>query len=313
VPKLTRKRTILLKTESSYGTDPSPTGSANAVLVRDLNIEPIQSDEVSRDLIRGYLGNYDVLLANQHVNLSFDVEMSASGTAGTEPHYSPALKAAGLAVTTVSATSNTYAPVSSSFSSCTVYVNIDGVNHAVTGCRGTFSISCSVNEIPVISFNLTGKYNAPADVTLPTCTYQKQADPVIFKNDNVSGFEIFGSSMALQSWSFDLNNDTVYRELIGTTATKEVLITDRKPSGTLEIEAPALSSKNFFTIATGTATGSNKFTYDAGGAGKKVEVSCPYTDISAPSYGDSEGIVTLSLPFVATPSSGNDELSIKYF
>ena len=313
MPKLTRKRTILLKSESSYGTDPSPTGSANAVLVRDLNIEPIQSDEVSRDLIRGYLGNYDTLLANQRVNVTFDVEMSASGTAGTEPHYSPALKACGLAVTTVSSTSNTYAPISSSFGSCTVYVNIDGVNHAVTGCRGTFSIACNVNEIPVISFNLTGKYNAPADVTLPTCTYQKQCDPVIFKNDNVSGFEIFGTSLALQSWSFDMNNDDIYRELIGTTATKEVLITDRKPTGSLSIEAPSLSAKNFFTIATGSATGTNTFTYDAGGAGKKVQISCPQTDVNAPTYEDSDGIQLLNLPFNALPSSGNDELSIKYF
>jgi len=312
VPKLTRKRTILLKSESSYGSDASPTQSANAVLVRDLNIEPIQSDEVSRDLVRGYLGNYDILLANQRVNVTFDVEMSASGTAGTEPHYSPALKACGLAVTTVSSTSNTYAPVSASFGSCTIYVNIDGVNHAVTGARGTFSIACNVNEIPVISFSLTGKYNAPADVTLPTCTYQKQADPVIFKNDNVTGFEIFGTSLALQSWNFDINNEVVYRELIGTTATKEVLITDRKPSGSLSIEAPALSAKNFFTIATGTATGSNKFTYHTV-AGKKIEVSCPYTDISTPSYEDSDGVQLLSLPFTAVPSSGNDELSLKYF
>ena len=301
-----------MKTESSYGSDPSPTGSANAVLVRDLNIEPIQSDEVSRDLIRGYLGNYDVLLANQRVNVTFDVEMAGSGTAGTEPHYSPALKACGLAVTTVSSTSNTYAPVSSSFGSCTIYVNIDGVNHAVTGARGTFSINCSVNNIPVISFNMTGKYNAPADVTLPTCTYQKQADPVIFKNSNVTGFEIFGTSLALQSWTFDMNNDVIYRELVGSTATKEVLITDRKPSGSLSVEAPALSAKNFFTIATGTATGTNTFTYHTV-AGKKVQISCPQTDVSTPTYEDSEGVVLLSLPFNALPSSGNDELSIKYF
>ena len=313
MPKLTRKRTILLKSEASYGVDPSPTGSANAVLVKDLSVEPIQSDEVSRDLIKSYLGNYDVLLANQRASVSFTVELCASGTAGTECQYAPALKAAGLAVTTVSATSNTYAPVSSSFASCSVYANIDGVNHAITGCRGTFSIACSVNEIPTIPFNLVGKYNAPADVTLPTCTYQKQADPVIFKNDNVTGFEIFGSSLALQAWSFDMNNDTVYRELVGTTATKEVLITDRKPSGSLEIEAPALSAKNFFTIATGSSTGSNKFTIDGGGAGKKIEISCPQTDITTPTYGDSDNIVTLSLPFNAIPSSGNDELSIKYF
>ena len=312
MPKLTRKRTILLKTETGgYGVDASPTGSANAVLVRDLNIEPIQSEEVERTTIRAYLGNYDTLLANSRANVTFDVEMAGSGTAGTEPHYSPALKACGLAVTTVSSTSNTYAPVSSSFSSCTIYVNIDGVNHAVTGCRGTFSINCSVNEIPVISFNMTGKYNAPADVSLPTCTYQKQADPLIFKNDNVSNFEIFGSSLSLQNWSFDMNNDTVYRELIGSTATKEVLITDRKPSGSLSIEHLALSSKNFFTIAAGSATGTNKFLHGTT-AGNKVEVSCPQTDIATPTYEDSDGIVLLNLPFNATPSTGNDEFQLKY-
>ena len=91
MPKLTRKRTLLVKTESSYGSDPTPTGGSNAILVRDLNIEPVQSDEVSRDLIRGYLGNYETLLSNTRVNVSCDVEMVGSGAAGTEPAYNPLL------------------------------------------------------------------------------------------------------------------------------------------------------------------------------------------------------------------------------
>ena len=108
-----------------------------------------------------------------------------------------------------------------------------------------------------------------------------------------------------------MNNETVYRELIGTTATKEVLITDRKPSGTLSIEAPSLSSKNFFTIATGSSTGTNKFVHGTT-AGNKVEVSCPQSDVTTPTYEDSDGIQLLNLPFTATPNSGNDELSLKY-
>ena len=43
MPKLHRKRSILAKAESSYGTNPNPTGSANYVQVIDLNIEPIVS------------------------------------------------------------------------------------------------------------------------------------------------------------------------------------------------------------------------------------------------------------------------------
>ena len=60
---LNRKRVILLELESSYGTDPTPTG-ADAILVRDLSITPQASDDVSRDLIRPYLGASRQLLAN---------------------------------------------------------------------------------------------------------------------------------------------------------------------------------------------------------------------------------------------------------
>jgi hypothetical protein len=310
VPKLTRKRTILVKAESSYGTDPTPTGSANAVLVRDLNIEPVQSDEVSRDLIRGYLGNYETLLANTRVNVTCDVEMVGSGTAGTEPHYSPLLKSAGLAVTTVSSTSNTYAPVSTSFGSCTIYCNIDGVRHKVTGCRGTFSINCELNEIPVISFSMTGIYNAPTDTAAPTCTYQKQDSPLLFKSGNTSAFSFFGYGGALQSWSFDMNNEVIYRELVG--GTKEVMITDRKPSGSASVEAVALSAHNFFTDSTGSSTGTNTFLHGTT-AGNKVTISCPQTDLGSPTYEDSDGVQMLNLPFVATPTTaGNNELSIAY-
>ena len=298
-----------MKTESSYGTDPTPTGGSNAILVRDLNIEPVQSDEVSRDLIRGYLGNYETLLSNTRVNVSCDVEMVGSGAAGTEPAYNPLLKACGLGQTTVSSTSNTYAPISTSFGSCTIYCNIDGVRHKVTGCRGTFSINCELNQIPVISFSMTGIYNAPTDTAAPTCTYNA-TKPLLFTTGNTSAFSLFGYAGALQSWSFDMNNDTVVRQLVG--GTQEVMITDRKPSGSATVEAVALSAHNFFTDATGSSTGTNTFLHGTT-AGNKVTISCPQTDLGQPTYEDSDGVQMLSLPFVATPTSaGNNELSIVY-
>ena len=48
---LTRKRLILVKKETTYGTDSSPLGT-DALLVRNLDITPIEADLVSRDLIR---------------------------------------------------------------------------------------------------------------------------------------------------------------------------------------------------------------------------------------------------------------------
>ena len=310
MPKLHRKRSILAKAESSYGTNPTPTGSANYVQVIDLNIEPVVSDEVSRDLIRPYMGNYEVIPANTRVNVTFDVEMSGSGSAGTAPKYGAILKACGLSETTVTSTSVTYAPVTTPSDSVTLFVNYDGIRHMVTGARGTFSINCEVNNIPRISFSLTGIFNAPTDSALPTVTVSNQASPLIFKNGSTSAFQIFGFAAALQSWNLDFNNEVIYRELVG--GTKEVLITDRRPSGTAVIESVALSSHNFFTDYTGTSTGTNTWLHGTT-AGNKVTVSCPQTDLGQPTYSESDGITMLNLPFMATPTaSANNEFSLVY-
>ena len=151
---LLRKRLIVIETESTYGTDPTPTG-ADAVLVRDLSITPQSSDVVSRDLIRPYLGASQQLLANTRVECTFSVELAGSGTAGTAPQYGKALKACGLAETIVANTSVTYDPVSTGFESVTIHYNIDGVRHKMTGCRGSVAISANVGEIPTPDFSFT--------------------------------------------------------------------------------------------------------------------------------------------------------------
>ena len=202
MPKKTRLRALLAKDESSYGTDPTATGSANAILCTELSIEPIQSDEVTRDLIRSYLGNYDTLLANSRAQVTITVEMSGSGTKGNSPQYAPLLKSCGLSQTVASGTSVTYAPVSSSFSSCTIVYNADGIQHKLTGCRGTYSLNCEVGSIPTITFVMTGLYNAPTDTTMPTCTFQNQADPVVFKQGNTSAFQFQSYAAALNTFTF---------------------------------------------------------------------------------------------------------------
>jgi hypothetical protein len=310
MPLLSRKRLILAKTETTYGTDPTPTGAANAILVRNLEITPLQADTVTRDLIRPYLGNSDQLLAQTRVEVTFEVELAGSGTAGTAPAYGPVLKACGLSETVAASTSVTYAPVSASFSSVTIYFHNDGIRHKVTGCRGTFELNAEVGQIPVISFTMTGIYNAPTDEALPSPTYANQSAPLIFKNGNTSNFSIFSYSGCLQSLSFQMANEVVYRELVG--CTKESLIVNRAPAGDVVIEAPSIATKDFFAIATGSSTGSISFQH-GGTAGNIVTFTTAQSDIANPSYSDQDGIQMLNLPYVAVPTSaGNDELSLVY-
>tara|TARA_B100001939_G_C16944203_1_gene619532 strand:- start:480 stop:1415 length:936 start_codon:yes stop_codon:yes gene_type:complete len=307
---LLRKRLILIESEVTYGTDAVPDG-ADAVLVRDLNITPQQSDVVSRDLIRPYLGASEQLLANTRVECTFSVELAGSGTAGTAPRYGKALQACGLSETIVASTSVTYAPVSASFDSVTIHYNVDGVRHRVTGARGTFVLNAAVGEIPTIDFTFTGIYVAPDDSALPTATYADQATPLIFKNGNTDTFSLLSYSGCLQSVSMDLGNSIVYRELIG--CDKEVLITDRSSNGTVVVEAPTIAEKDYFTSALSDGTLGDLTFQHGTAAGNIVDFASSRVDIGDVSYSDQDGIAMLNMPYTAIPSTaGNDEFTLVY-
>ena len=314
MPLLTRKRVILIEAESSYGTDSTPTAT-DVVLVRDLSITPQSSDVVSRDVVRPFLGAFQQLLANTSVEVTFSVELAGSGTPGVPPRYGAALKACGLSETIsdeVSGGGNdtvTYAPVSSSFSSVTIHYNTDGVRHKITGARGTFTINASVGEIPTIEFSFQGIYNAPDDSALPSVTYGDQATPLIFKNGNTSGFQLLSHAGSLMSVSMDCGNELAYRELVG--GTKEVLLVNRSSSGSVSLEAVALSSKDFFAAALAETTGNLQFLHGTA-AGNKVQFTSSKVDIGDVNYGEQDGIQMLEIPYTLVPSTAGDEFSLIY-
>ncbi len=307
--QLTRKRVILIEAESSYGSDPTP-AATDVVLVRDLSITPQSSDVVNRDVVRPYLGASQQLLANTKVECTFSVELAGSGAAGTAPRYGSALKACGFSETVSSGTSVTYEPISASFSSVTIHYNVDGVRHIVTGCRGNFSLSASVGEIPSIDFTFTGIYNAPTDTALPAVTYGAQSTPLIFKNGNTTSFQLLSYSGALMSLTMDVGNSLVYRELVG--GTKEVLLTDRAANGSVTIEAPTIAQKDYFAAALVDTTLGNLTVTHGTAAGNICAFSSTKVDIGDVAYGEADGVTMLEIPYTLVPSSANDEMSLVF-
>jgi hypothetical protein len=204
-----------------------------------------------------------------------------------------------------------YKPVSSAFDSATIYVYVGGdVLHKMTGCRGTWSLNATVGEIPTITFEMVGIYNAPTDTAAPAVTYTAQATPQIFKAGNASAFSFLDYSGCLQSLSFNIANETVYRELVG--CTKSIIITNRAPAGECVIEAPTIAQKDYFTAANSDTNGKVSFLHGTT-AGNRVTLTAPKADISNPSYSDQDGIQMLTLPYVAIPTSaGNDEVVLTF-
>ena len=307
MPLLSRKRTILAKTEITYGTDPTPTGTANAILVRNLNITPLNAELASRDLVRPYLGASEQLLASSYVAVDFEVEMAGAGTAGTAPAYGPLLLACGMSETLVALATATYTPVSTAFKSVTIYYNVDGVLHKITGARGNVELNIAAGQIPTFKFSFTGLYNAPTDTAAPTVTYTSFQTPLVANNDNTTGFSLFSYSGVLSSLALNLNNAVAFRNLIGL---EDVLMTDRQVNGTCVIEAPNMAAKDFFSIALANTLGALDITHGTT-AGNRVQISSARVDISNPTYQDMNGIQMLQIPLTLVPSTaGNDEISI---
>lgn len=373
---LTRKRTVLAKIETTYGVDPTPTGSANAMLVKNLNINPIQAELVSRDLIRPYLGNSEQLLATTYVQMDFEVEMVGAGVVGKIPAYDPLLRACGFARTNVEtnltslavssdvatatlaahgylvgdivtitgssvtslngektiatvptsgtftfdATGETdgpatgakiisairYAPISEGFESVTMYYNVDGVLHKISGARGTVELSLSVRQIPVYRFNFTGLYSEPTDTAAPSVDFSAFKIPQIANTQNTPGFSLFGYSADLESMSLNVANDVQYITLIGSESVK---ILDRAPAGQLQFEAPTIADKNYWQEVAESTPGVMSFDHGSR-HGWKVSVYAPSVLLGNPTYQDSNGVQFLSAPFTCNPLTGNDELRI---
>jgi hypothetical protein len=310
---LTRKKFLIAKEESTYGTDPTPVGGSDAIQVTNLEVTPIESDNVQASAFQGFIGNSTrgTLVANKRVSVTFDVELAGSGSAGTAPAFGPLLKACGLSETIVASTSVTYAGVSSSFDSVTIYCFYDGTRHKITGSRGSVTFNFTAGQFATASFNFIGIYNAPDDTALSgTFTVANQAAALEVNDTNMTTATFFGeTSQRIESLDLALNNELIYKE---TASSKEVLITNRAPGGTAVIEAPAVGTTDFFADAVAASTASSNVVLGAT-AGNIVSLTTAQTDITGVSYGDTNGVVSLSMPYLALPStSGNDELSLVF-
>jgi hypothetical protein len=309
---LTRKKFLLAKIESTYGTDPSPVAGTNAIQVTNLEVTPIESDNVQAASYQGFIGNSTrgTLVANKRVSVTFEVELGGSGTAGTAPAFGPLLQAAGMSEVVVSSTSVTYAGVSSSFSSATLYCFYDGTRHKITGARGTVTFNMTAGQFPTASFQFIGIYNAPDGTAASTFTVANQAAALEVNDTNVTTCTFHGvTSTRLESIDLALNNALTYKE---TASSQEVLITDRAAGGTAVIEAPVIGTTDFFAKAVASATGASTIVIGATG-GNIVTLNAPQTDITGCSYGDTNGVISLSMPYLALPTTaGDNEVSLVF-
>jgi hypothetical protein len=210
-----------------------------------------------------------------------------------------------------------YRPISTTSgvadTSATITYNIDGVQHKLLGCRGTFTANMALGEFGTLNFTITGIYAPPTDTAQSTYTvaYANQSVPLVYRADNVRATRFFGVAGCFQSITLDAGNTVNYRELIG--CTKEVMIPDGQTSGTVMMEATSIATFDPFTAALSDGTAGALSSVIYGSAGDRVSLVVPRCDLGQPSYSTMDGYEMLNLPYTAIPSaSGNDDFYLVY-
>ncbi len=301
-----RKKVLLAKPEITYGVDPVPTGAANAIQVNRLEVTPLNADYLKRGILRPTLGSERQLVVGAHVLLEADVEVAGAGAAGTAPAWGVLHRGCGCAETITAGTSVVYAPVSANEESLALWFHLDGNRHKLAGARGTWSLDLSAKGVPLWKYQFVGLLVAPDAATLPAVDLSAFKDPLPVSKINTPTFTVHGYAGALEQLTLAQGNQLVHRDLVNS---QQVLISDRQSSGSLTMEAPLISAKDFFAAASAATLGALQLTHGTV-AGNIVQIDAPKLQVTNPRYGDSDGIATLQLDLNFVPDAGDDEWAI---
>lgn len=305
---LNMKNSVLLaKLEPTPGVDAAPTGALNAILCRNMSVNPLEQDIAQRDLVVPYFGNDEQIPTTTRMSISFEVEMAGSGVPGTAPAWGPLHRACGMKETVVAATEVNYTPKSKDFEAMTIVYNLDGVQHKMIGARGTVSARQDSRGIPVWAYTFTGLYVDVVDATVLSVDYSKFLKPLAVNERNTPQLILHGQSVVTESSSFDVGNTVVYRNLINF---EGVDITDRETKGQIVFQATKVATYDWFAAVKNANTGNFSVVHGLT-AGNIVEINAGKVQIVNPRITDSDNkaMMNLDMNFIPT-SAGNDEFEI---
>lgn len=305
--KSMKQMLLLAKLQPAVGTPVVPTAGANAILCRALAPEPITAEQVERTLIRPYKGNGGKLTAGEHRKLTCEVELAGSGTAGQPPAWGELLQACGFSETVTPGVDVQYHLVSGGEPVLTLYGYLDGTLFKITDAKATVSFELNPKGIPVMKYEFLGAYSKPEEGAMPTgVDYSAFMQPKVVGKTNTPTLNIFGHSGCTSAFSVNLANQLAWRELINCAGASSP---DRKPTGSITMEFPKATTKDWTEIVRKSETGACNIVHGLD-AGNIVELQMPNIQPGPFTLSDDQGVAMMALPFDINPANGDDELVV---
>lgn len=314
-----RSAIILSKAESTYGTDPTPDASTDALQVTGFDVTPISASNVSRSILRGHMGGFEQLVGDRFVQATYGVELVGSGTAGTAPGWASQLFACGFAGAATSSTRYDFTLVSSSIGSLTNYYHDSGVKHVATGVRGNVDIALELGERPLLNFTMLGLYSTPTAASNPSGTFTAFKVPQAITNANTADIVLgcthstsgapalaSGTTYPSRGIRISLGNSVNHLPLLGG---ESIHLADREVTGEITLDVTADEEVTLMGNVEAATLTSIGFVHGTV-TGRKVLVFMPYCQLVNPRKADVNGKRLITFGFRAIPSAGNDELRI---
>lgn len=306
-PIFWKSKVILVKPETVYGTDSTPTGAADAVLMTNVTYSPMEGEDVSRDLEFPYLAAQSKIPVGLRVRLRGRVELQGSGTAGVQPAWGPLFRACGVGATEVADTSVTYSPISASMESVTLYFWVGNTLQVVTGARGTATLRFTAQGLPYMEFDVLGLYSEPTESAPATPTLSGFKKPLVVTNAHTPTFTIDDVSLVMRSLVLAFNSQVTPRLLVGF---EGIVITDRQETITAQVEAVPVSTFNPFAMAGGDPV--ELELVHGTQAGSIITLNCPTVEIGRMGdYQQQDNVLEWQLPITPLPDSGNDQWTLQ--
>jgi len=302
---------IWAKKEVTYGTDPTPTYSANGILTGPVDIEPSYR-KLDRLNVKGFFGTRPVLNIGEYVKVSFETELRGSGTAGTAPEIGVLFEGCGMAHTNTPATSDVYVPDDNiDGNSITIYAQQHDHKYLVTGCRGTWSLEAKAGEYPKIKWEFTGLYADPTDNTIPTNTVYNATVPPIVK---AATFDMgdFDTEAIIENFKVVYGNEIAKRPSVNaTTGFLAHYIKERKVTAQIDPEAVALSVFNPLAAMQANTEYTLGIVFGATG-GNILTLAAPKVVLESAKYADRDNILTWDGGLSLCPSAGEDDVTLTF-
>jgi hypothetical protein len=286
------------------------------MLVSNLSISPLNAQNVNRDLVRAYFGGSEQLVGTANVEISFDIELQSSGTAGAAPAWGTVLRACAFAETVSAGARVEYLPITTPLESATIYYHDDGVLHKVLGARGTVDIKLNVGERPVLSFKLTGLDGGVSAVANATPTYTAFRTPAVVTDANTNDLLVgcayttgtlgTGTAYPTRGIEWMAGNSVQYTPLVGGDT---VDLTQREVTGKCMFDLTAAQEVSFMADVKANTTRAIGIQHGTA-AGSVVIVHAPAVQLINPRKEDVDGRRLIGFDLRAVPSTGNDELRI---